>query len=67
MNFIIAIMNKIQTGIREEPVNTYGKHCKEKIAWTSRLGDNGCVYTSLAKNIIFLCFVANFFKIINSK
>jgi len=30
-------MNKIQIRIRVEPVNTYGKHCKEKIAWISRL------------------------------
>jgi len=32
-------MNKIQTEIRDEPVNTYGKRYKEKIAWISRLNN----------------------------
>jgi len=30
-------MNKIQTRIRDKPVNTCRKRCKEKIAWISRL------------------------------
>jgi len=37
MDLKTAIMNKIQTGTRDEPVNTCGKRCKEKIAWISRL------------------------------
>jgi len=50
MNLKIAITNKIQTEIRDKSVDKYGKSCKEKIAWISRL-------LSTLKELIFADFV----------